>query len=71
MPIKSELDKIEGNQITESENVDIEDIEIPREYSVNKLLEFFGKCITITQILPAYIRMAKIKEEQKEYIKKE
>ena len=50
MPIKSELDKIEGNQITESENVDIEDIEIPREYSVNKLLEFFGKCITITQI---------------------
>ena len=61
MQIKREVDKNSGNQITEAENVDIEDIEMPTDYSVNKLMEFFGKCITITQILPAYIRLAKIK----------
>ena len=68
--IKSELDKNSRNQITEAENVDIEDIEMPKYYSVNALIEFFGKCITLTQILPAYIRMAKIKEEQKEFMTK-
>ena len=66
--IKRELDKNSGNQITEAENVDIEDIEMPKDYSVNKLMEFYGKCITITQILPAYIRMAKIKEKEKEFM---
>ena len=69
--IKSELDKNSGNQITEAENVDIEDIEMPKYYSVNALIEFFGKCITLTQILPAYIRMARITKSKKNICQKE
>jgi len=35
---------------------------------VNKLMEFYGKFIAIAQILPAYIKMPKIKEKEKEFM---
>ena len=62
---KEELNTSEiNNESTSVDKIEIEEIILPKKYSINSLMEFFGNCILKTQILPAFIRYAvKINDE--------
>lgn len=61
----SEID----NQSIAVDTIEIEEIKPPEKYSINSIMEYFGKCILTTQILPSFIRYA-VKNQNPDNIKK-
>lgn len=61
----SEID----NQSIAVDTIEIEEIKPPEKYSINSIMEYFGKCILTTQILLSFIRYA-VKNQNPDNIKK-
>ena len=58
-----------NNKSDSIDEIEIKDISKPQIYSIKSLMEYFGSCILLTQMLPAFIRYSFIKQEQTQITK--
>ena len=65
-PIHSKYISDISNQSNTVDEIELEDMNEPDSYTINSLMEYYGRCILKTQMLPAFIRYAVItKNEEK------
>ena len=68
-PLHSKYISDISNKSNTVDEIELEDMNEPDSKTINSLMEYYGRCILKTQMLPAFIRYAVMTENQEKIIK--